>query len=73
MKYLVCTIIMIPVAILWHGERDIMIFFIGAILGTTGEYICMKLGFWYYHFPFFRSFGLPVSLPLAWGLSAVIN
>ena len=69
---IVYSIFMVLAVIFWHGERDILIFIIGAVLGTLGEYICMKLGFWRYHYPFFRSIGLPISLPLAWGLSAVI-
>jgi len=69
----VYTIFMIPAMIFWHGERDILIFFTGAALGTLGEYICIKLGFWHYHYPLLRSIGLPISLPLAWGLSAVIT
>lgn len=68
----VYTAFMIPAVIFWHGRRDILIFFIGAALGTLGEYICIKLGFWHYHYPFFRSLGVPVSLPLAGGLSSVI-
>lgn len=63
---------LIPALIFWREERDILIFIIGGILGTVGEYTCMKLGFWQYHYPFLRSIGLPISLPLAWGLSAVI-
>ena len=69
---MVYSIFMLLAVIFWHGERDILIFVIGAVLGTLGEYICRKLGFWRYHYPFFRSIGLPISLPLAWGLSAVI-
>jgi hypothetical protein len=68
----VYTAFIIPALIFWHGRRDILIFFIGAALGTLGEYTCIKLGFWHYHYPFFRSLGVPVSLPLAWGLSSVI-
>lgn len=68
----VYTIFMIPAVIFWHGKRDILMFIIGAALGTLGESICMKLGFWQYNYPFFRSIGLPLSLPLAWGLSSVI-
>ena len=34
--------------------------------------MCMKLGFWHYHYPLIKSIGLPLSLPLAWGLSSVI-
>jgi hypothetical protein len=68
----VYTVFMISAVIFWHGERDILMFVVGAVLGTLGEYICMKLGFWHYHYPLFKSVGLPLSLALAWGLSAVI-
>lgn len=69
---IVYTVFMIITFIFWHEERDILIYIIGGILGTFGEIICMKLGFWEYHFPHFSSIGLPVSLPMAWGLSAII-
>ena len=68
----VYTVFMIPAVIFWREERDILIFLIGGAFGTLGEYVCMKLGFWQYHYPFLRSIGMPVSLPLAWGLSSVI-
>ncbi len=68
----VYTVFMIPAVIFWHDKRDMLIFVIGGALGTLGEFICMELGFWQYHYPFFRSIGLPLSLPLAWGLSSVI-
>jgi hypothetical protein len=32
----------------------------------------MQLGFWQYHYPYFKSVGLPLSLTMAWGLSAVM-
>lgn len=70
---IVYTMFMVPAVIFWHGKRDILIFLVGGALGTLGEYICMKLGFWQYHYPYFRSIQLPISLPLAWGLSAVIT
>ncbi len=66
------TTLMVPAVVFWRGERDILIFLIGAACGTLGEYICMRLGFWQYHYPFFRFVGMPISLPLAWGLSAVV-
>lgn len=56
----------------WHTERDLLIFVVAGIFGTLGEYFCMQLGFWEYHYPLLRSIGLPISLPLAWGLSGVI-
>jgi hypothetical protein len=69
---IVYTVIMLITVIFWHEERDILIFITGGMLGTFGEYICMQQGFWHYHFPHFISIGLPVSLPMAWGLSAII-
>jgi hypothetical protein len=69
---IVYTVIMLITVIFWHKERDILIFITGGMLGTFGEYICMQQGFWNYHFPHFISIGLPVSLPMAWGLSAII-
>ncbi len=66
------TIFMISAMVFCRSEIYILIFIIGAALGTLGEYICMKLGFWQYHYPYFRSIGIPISLPLAWGLSSVI-
>ncbi|RLC12319.1 MAG: hypothetical protein DRI24_17520 [Deltaproteobacteria bacterium] len=50
----------------------VIIFIVGATLGTIGEAICMKVGFWHYHSPYFKAVGMPISLPMAWGLSAVI-
>jgi len=70
---IVYGVFMIPTLLCWHKERDILIFCIGAVLGTVGEYLCMRLGFWVYHYPYFESIGLPISLPLAWGLSAIIT
>ena len=68
----VYTAFLIPALIFWRAEKDILIFIIGGVLGTVGEFTCMKLGFWKYHYPFLKSIGVPISLPLAWGLSAVI-
>jgi len=69
---MVYSFFMLLAVIFWHKKRDILIFVVGGVLGTFGEYICMKFGFWEYHFPFFRSIGLPISLPMAWGLSGVM-
>ena len=69
---IVYTVIMLITVIFWHEERDVLIFITGGMIGTFGEYICMQQGFWHYHFPHFISIGLPVSLPMAWGLSAII-
>ena len=63
---------MVIAIIFWNKERDILLFIIGGILGTFGEYLCMQLGFWHYHFPHFKSIDLPISLPMAWGLSGIM-
>jgi len=68
----VYSIFVLAGIIFWRRERDILIFIVGAILGTFGEYICMQLGFWQYQYPYFKSIGMPISLPMAWGLSAVM-
>jgi hypothetical protein len=69
---LVYAIIISIAAFFWRQERDILIFLVGGFLGTLGEFICMQLGFWQYHYPYFKSVGLPLSLTMAWGLSAVM-
>lgn len=45
-------------------------FVIAAVGGTLGEVICMRFGVWHYTSPLLGSIGVPLSLPLAWGLSA---
>ena len=69
---IVYTAFMIPAILFGRKDKDILIFIIAGILGTLGEYISMNLGYWRYHFPYLTSIGLPISLPLAWGLSGVI-
>jgi len=69
---LVYALIILIAAFFWRQERDILIFLVGGFLGTLGEFICMQLGFWQYHYPYFKSVGLPLSLTMAWGLSAVM-
>lgn len=66
------SLFMVVTAIFRHSRKDVLLFIVGAILGTFGEYLCMQLGFWHYHQPTLKSIGLPLSLPLAWGLSSVI-
>jgi len=62
------------ILVLWrHSRFDVIIFLAGGFFGTLGEYLCMKQGYWIYHTPFFKSIGLPISLPIAWGLSAVLT
>ncbi|MDX2445677.1 MAG: DUF2878 family protein, partial [Desulfobacterales bacterium] len=69
---MVYSVIVLIGIVFWHKERDILIFIVGSILGTIGEAICMQLGFWQYQYPYFDTIGMPISLPMAWGLSAVI-
>ena len=69
---LVYAIIILIAAFFWRQERDVLIFLVGGFLGTIGEFICMQLGFWQYHYPYFKTVGLPLSLTMAWGLSAVM-
>jgi len=68
----VYALIVLIAAFFWRQERDILIFLVGGFLGTLGEFICMQLGFWQYHYPYYKSVGLPLSLTMAWGLSAVM-
>ncbi len=67
-------ILLIPVVLFWHGERDILIFVIGAIIGTIGECTAIMAGVFHYNYPILMIMGIriPISLPLAWGLSSVI-
>ena len=68
----VYAVVMLTAALFWRRERDILIFMVGGFLGTLGEFVCMQLGFWQYHYPYFKSVGMPLSLTMAWGLSAVM-
>ncbi len=63
----------------WNTPRDLALYGIAAILGTFGEILAMREGLWIYTAPFFSAEflkdlgipGLPISLPMAWGLCAV--
>lgn len=48
---------------------NIVLFGVGAFGGFLGEYICLQSGVWHYTRPFYSEIGVPLSLPLAWGLS----
>ena len=59
--------------VLYARQPDrIVLFWVAAVGGSIGEYICIQSGVWHYTRPFFAEFGVPLSLPLAWGLSANI-
>jgi hypothetical protein len=53
-----------------HKSYNLWLFVVAALGGFAGEYICVKYGVWVYTRPGFGSMGMPVSLPLAWGVSA---
>ncbi len=73
--YIVITLyamMMIITFSLWRRESDIGIFLVGAVLGAVGEFICIQLGYWNYYQPMFVEWGVDITLPIDWGLSAVI-
>lgn len=63
----------------WNSISDILLFIIAALLGTAGEILAMREGLWVYTRPMLREEwivqlgipGLPISLAMAWGLSAI--
>jgi len=55
---------------IWHQKDDIYFFLVAAILGPVSEIIMIHFGVWQYTNP--TAFGIPLWLPLAWGLSAII-
>ena len=62
---------MVIVAAFWHQKEEQWLFLIGAVLGSVGEYISIQAGYWHYYNPYFSS-GVDITLPLDWGLSAII-
>jgi len=67
--YLLMILIM---ALCWRTEKDLLLFLTGAVLGALGEFISIQLGYWSYCNPLFTEYGVDITLPLDWGLSAVI-
>jgi hypothetical protein len=63
----------------WTRPRDLLLYYIAALLGSFGEILAMRFGLWAYTMPMWNNAmtdwigvpGLPVSLAMAWGLSAV--
>jgi len=45
------TLFLIPAVIFWRGERDILIFVTGAVIGTIGEYTAIRAGIFHYNYP----------------------
>jgi len=56
----------------YRNRVDAAAMLAAAFLGTPSEMLCVKFGVWQYHYPYFSTIGMPISLPMAWGLSAVI-
>tara|TARA_Y100000034_G_C6870965_1_gene397651 strand:- start:808 stop:1158 length:351 start_codon:yes stop_codon:yes gene_type:complete len=55
---------------IWHDKDDIYFFVMAGILGPIGEIIAIHFGVWSYANPSFL--GIPVWLPLVWGLSIML-
>lgn len=68
----VFLIFLILMLIVSRDLKSLLLFWVAALGGSLGEYICIQNGVWVYTRPFFTAFGIPLSLPLAWGLSANI-
>ncbi|MBF0435218.1 MAG: hypothetical protein HQL77_07580 [Magnetococcales bacterium] len=66
------ALMIVITALFWRTECDRLIFITGATLGAFGEFVSVQLGYWSYYNPLFKSFGVDITLPLDWGLSAVI-
>ncbi len=64
----------------FHDRVDVAVGLVGAAVGTLGEVFAMREGYWTYTAPLYRGGllerlgleGFPVTLPLAWGLSAIL-
>lgn len=54
----------------WHKKHDICFLVVGAIVGPVAEIICTRFGVWQYTNP--TILGIPIWLPLAWGLVTVL-
>lgn len=54
----------------WHKKHDIYFYVAGAIIGPISEIICIRFGVWQYANPTFL--GIPMWLPLAWGLITML-
>ncbi|MBF0614954.1 MAG: hypothetical protein G8237_01290 [Magnetococcales bacterium] len=63
---------LIAMAGFWRSSMDLLLFVIGASLGTLGEYTCVQLGYWHYYNPYFQQAGIDITLAMDWGLSTVI-
>lgn len=51
-------------------EGDVVVLLGGAVLGPIAEIVAVRFGAWSYHTPDFL--GVPIWLPIAWGLATLI-
>ena len=56
--------------VFWHEKHDVLFFVVAAIVGPLAEIVCVHFGVWSYKNPSFL--GIPMWLPLAWGLSIMV-
>lgn len=65
----------------FRARPDVASAVVGGIVGTMGEVLAMRAGYWKYSSPVLRNTwfnevlgveGLPITLPLAWGVSAIL-
>jgi len=59
-------------ATLWmyHERQDVLVFVVGGVIGPIGEGVAVYFGAWSYTNPSF--FGIPIWLPIVWGLASLL-
>jgi hypothetical protein len=67
---LIMALFVLPVLVFGRKPFHWLLFVVAAIGGSAGEAVCIRFGVWHYTYPAFQEIGFPVSLPLAWGMSA---
>ena len=68
--FVVLAIAVVAALKLWHKKDDVYYFVVGATLGPFAEIFHVYFGAWYYTTP--HVMGLPIWLPLGWGLFVII-
>lgn len=58
--------------IFWHTPGDLIIFYSAAVCATIGEWMCVQRGLFTYNSLYIPEFGVPATLPLAWGFSVLL-
>jgi hypothetical protein len=56
----------------WRTPGDLVTFYIAAVLATFGEWMCVQRGLWVYPSLYVPEYGVPVTLPLAWGFATLL-